>query len=123
MQALIKRIRSCLCMSQTEFAEHMNVSYLTVNRWENGHSIPNKLAQSRIYEICKADNVPVYEFTLERIRGTSNEPIILRNRTSRMKQLIEKIESNDQIKGEYYWEKVLEFTTQMGHGTCRIHHY
>ncbi|MBQ7474989.1 MAG: DUF3990 domain-containing protein [Clostridia bacterium] len=59
-------------MSQTEFAEHMNVSYLTVNRWENGHSIPNKLAQSRIYEICKADNVPVYEFTLERIRGIAD---------------------------------------------------
>ncbi len=37
MQALIKQIRTYLKMSQTEFAEHMNVRYLTVNRWENGH--------------------------------------------------------------------------------------
>ena len=72
MQALIKQIRTYLKMSQTEFAEHMNVRYLTVNRWENGHSLPNKLAQSKIYEICKANNVPVYELTLERIRNIAD---------------------------------------------------
>ena len=72
MQALIKQIRTYLKMSQTEFAEHMNVRYLTVNRWENGHSLPNKLAQSKIYEICKADNVPVYDMTLERIRSIAD---------------------------------------------------
>ena len=73
MQALIKQIRTYLKMSQTEFAEHMNVRYLTVNRWENGHSLPNKLAQSKIYEICKADNVPVYDMTLERIHRIADE--------------------------------------------------
>jgi transcriptional regulator with XRE-family HTH domain len=59
-------------MSQTEFAGHLNVGYITVNRWENGHSLPNKLAQSKIYEICKADNVPVYDMTLERIRSIAD---------------------------------------------------
>ena len=73
MQALIKQIRTYLKMSQTEFAEHMNVRYLTVNRWENGHSLPNKLAQSKIYEICKADNVPVYDMTLERIHRIADD--------------------------------------------------
>ena len=73
MQALIKQIRTYLKMSQTEFAEHMNVRYLTVNRWENGHSLPNKLAQSKIYEICKADDVPVYDMTLERIRTIADD--------------------------------------------------
>ncbi len=69
MQELIKQIRSYLNMSQTEFAERVNVTYLTVNRWENGHSLPNRLAQSKVYEVCKAENVPVYDMTLERIRG------------------------------------------------------
>lgn len=69
MQELIKQIRSYLNMSQTEFAERVNVTYLTVNRWENGHSLPNRLAQSKIYEVCKAENVPVYDMTLEKIRG------------------------------------------------------
>ena len=71
MQSLIKQIRSYLNMSQTEFAERMNVTYLTVNRWENGHSLPNRLAQSKIYEVCKADNVPVYDMTLEKIRNNA----------------------------------------------------
>ncbi len=72
MHALIKQIRTYLNMSQTEFAGHLNVGYITVNRWENGHSLPNKLAQSKIYELCKANNVPVYDITLERIRSIAD---------------------------------------------------
>lgn len=69
MQTLIKQIRSYMNMSQTEFAEHLNVTFASVNRWENGRAVPNKLAQTRIYEICKADGVPVYDLTLERIKS------------------------------------------------------
>ena len=68
MQKLIKKIRLFLNMSQTEFAEHMNVSFATVNRWENGRAVPNKLAQTRLYELCKARAVPVYDMTLEKLR-------------------------------------------------------
>ena len=50
MKNLIKKIRFYLNMSQTEFAEHMNVSFATVNRWENGRAVPNKLAQMRLHE-------------------------------------------------------------------------
>ena len=64
MQTLIKQIRSHLNMSQTELAEHLNVTFATVNRWENGRAIPNKLAQTRLYEICKEGSVPVYDLTL-----------------------------------------------------------
>ena len=53
MKNLIKKIRFYLNMSQTEFAEHMNVSFATVNRWENGRAVPNKLAQMRLHELCK----------------------------------------------------------------------
>ena len=50
MHTLIKQIRTYLNMSQTEFADRLNVTFQTVNRWENGRAVPNKLAQSMIYE-------------------------------------------------------------------------
>ena len=36
MQELMKNIRSHINMNQTEFAERLNVTFATVNRWENG---------------------------------------------------------------------------------------
>ena len=67
MNALIKKIRTYLNMSQTEFAEQLNVTFQTVNRWENGRAAPNKLAQSTMYELCKEKSVPVYEMILKKI--------------------------------------------------------
>ncbi|MFQ6809192.1 MAG: helix-turn-helix domain-containing protein [Blautia sp.] len=40
-------------MSQEEFAEKLQVSFGTVNRWGNGRVQPNGLAQSKLYELCK----------------------------------------------------------------------
>lgn len=71
MQTLIKQIRTYLNMSQTEFAWQLNVTFQTVNRWENGRATPNKLAQSMIYELCKNKSVPVYEMTLKKIEEAS----------------------------------------------------
>lgn len=71
MQELIKGIRTYMNMSQTEFAERINVTFATVNRWENGRAIPNKLAQSKMYELCKEYNVPVYDILLEKIKAVS----------------------------------------------------
>ena len=70
MQDLIKKIRTYLNLSQAEFAEQLNVSFATVNRWENGRALPNKLAQSRLYRFCREKKVPVYEMTLQRIEET-----------------------------------------------------
>lgn len=67
MQTLIKQIRTYLNMSQTEFANRLNVTFQTVNRWENGRAVPNRLAQSTMYELCKSKSVPVYEMTLNKI--------------------------------------------------------
>lgn len=71
MQELLNQIRTFLNMSQAEFAEHLSVSFATVNRWENGRAIPNRLAQSRIYELCKEKSVSVYDMTLQRIQGVA----------------------------------------------------
>ena len=72
MQELIKKIRSHMNMNQTEFAEKLNVTFATVNRWENGRAVPNKLAQDKIYDLCKEHNVPVYDMVLEKIEDASN---------------------------------------------------
>lgn len=67
MEMLIKQIRTYLNMSQSEFAEQLNVTFATVNRWENGRAVPNKLAQSAMFDLCKEKSVPVYEMTLRKI--------------------------------------------------------
>ena len=71
MQDLIKKIRSHMNMNQTEFAERLNVTFATVNRWENGRALPNKLAQDKIYDLCKEFDVPVYDMVLEKIEAAS----------------------------------------------------
>lgn len=71
MQTLIKQIREHLNINQTELAEQLNVTFATVNRWENGRAVPNKLAQYKLYEICKENDVPVYDITLSRIANAA----------------------------------------------------
>ena len=71
MQTLIKQIREHLNISQTELAEKLNVTFATVNRWENGRAVPNKIAQTKLYEICKENDVPVYDITLNRIAAAA----------------------------------------------------
>lgn len=68
---MIKKIRSNLNRNQTEFAELLNITFATVNRWENGRAVPNKLAQSKMYELCKEYNIPVYDMVMEKIRLAS----------------------------------------------------
>lgn len=73
MQILIKQIRDHLNLSQAELAERLNVTFATVNRWENDRAFPNKLAQTKIYDICKENDVPVYDITLNRIAKVAED--------------------------------------------------
>ncbi len=67
MQKLIKSIRDYLGLSQADFAEKLGVNFATVNRWENGRATPTKLAQAKLYDYCKEQEVPVYQFVLDKI--------------------------------------------------------
>ena len=71
MKELIKNIRAKLNMNQTEFAEMLNVTFATVNRWENGRVVPNKLAQAKLYELCKERDISVYDMVIEKIHAAS----------------------------------------------------
>ena len=67
MHNLIKAIRLHAGLNQQEFAKKLEVSFATVNRWENTKTVPNKLAQTKLYVFCKENNIPVAEMTLQRI--------------------------------------------------------
>ncbi len=54
---LIKEIRDELLLTQTELAEILNVSFASVNRWENGRTEPTIKAKRRIKELCIKNHI------------------------------------------------------------------
>jgi DNA-binding transcriptional regulator YiaG len=50
--ATVKEVRQQLALSQEELAHALGVSFATVNRWENGKTIPSKLAQRQFEQFC-----------------------------------------------------------------------
>jgi DNA-binding transcriptional regulator YiaG len=47
----IKNLRGCLGLTQEEFAQLVGVTGATINRWENNHNGPTRLARVRLEEI------------------------------------------------------------------------
>lgn len=52
IDVLLKDIRKELRLSQEELARALNISFTTINRWENGRSLPSRLARMRLIEYC-----------------------------------------------------------------------
>ncbi|HYC23937.1 MAG TPA: helix-turn-helix transcriptional regulator [Candidatus Bathyarchaeia archaeon] len=48
----IRDMRNKLAMTQEEFAHALGITVSTVNRWENGHSEPSKLARATIARLA-----------------------------------------------------------------------
>jgi len=65
MQTILPEIRTRLNVSQDDLAKMIGVSFATVNRWENGHSRPNKAVQLRLYDICKERGVNLEEILMQ----------------------------------------------------------
>jgi len=55
--ATVKEVRRQLAISQEELAHALGVSFATVNRWENGKTVPSKLAQRQFVLFCKAKGI------------------------------------------------------------------
>ena len=71
MKDLILEIRNRLNASQEDLARMIGISYATVNRWENGHSQPNKAAQLRLYDICKERKVDLEDIFQKKIEKSA----------------------------------------------------
>ena len=54
---LLKMTRQKAFMSQELFANTLNVSVATINRWETGKCKPNLTAMKHIKEFCEDNNL------------------------------------------------------------------
>ena len=48
----VRYVRKHLGLSQKQLAAALNVSFATINRWENAKVCPSNLAQKTFYEFC-----------------------------------------------------------------------
>lgn len=56
---IIKAIRKEINMSQEQFARDLNISFTTINRWENKRSKPSRMARMRIAKYCTEKGVSI----------------------------------------------------------------
>ncbi|VEU82125.1 helix-turn-helix domain-containing protein [Acholeplasma hippikon] len=56
-QRLVKELRLKLILSQQEFADLLNVSFASINRWETGKHEPTIKIKRKIVELCKYNNI------------------------------------------------------------------
>lgn len=53
----VKAVRTLLGITQEQLARDLNISFSTINRWENGRTTPSRLAKMRLMEYCRQKNV------------------------------------------------------------------
>ena len=53
----VVRYRSRHKLSQSDLAEILDVSYMTISRWEIGKSKPSKVVAERFYELVRMECV------------------------------------------------------------------
>ncbi|HOT59345.1 MAG TPA: helix-turn-helix transcriptional regulator [Candidatus Cloacimonas sp.] len=57
LDEILKNIRKELSLTQEQLARDLNVSFSTLNRWENCHAIPSRLARMRLLDYCTQKGV------------------------------------------------------------------
>ncbi len=72
--AMVRQLRLKLGMTQEEFAHALGITVSTVNRWENGHSEPSKLARASIVGLAEKHGVRLDPETLAVTAGGPPAP-------------------------------------------------
>jgi putative transcriptional regulator len=57
----VKKVRKQLGISQKQLAVALNVSFATINRWENNRVIPSNLAQKSFFDFCENNFINILE--------------------------------------------------------------
>ena len=73
MKDLIKAIRAAVNMNQEQFASALGTTTLSINRWENGKTLPNRMAQTQIYNFCRERAIDVAELIVNTKVYTDND--------------------------------------------------
>lgn len=55
----VKKVRKQLNYTQKELAYALDVSYATVNRWENSQVLPSKLAVKSFIDFCENNFIDI----------------------------------------------------------------
>ena len=78
MKELIKAIRSAANMNQEQFASALGTTPLSINRWENGKTMPNRMAQTQLYNFCKERAIDVVQLIIntKAYENTDNKLIL-----------------------------------------------
>ncbi len=53
----VRTLRQRLDMTQEEFAHELSVTVSTVNRWENAHATPSKLAWRALSDLARRNGL------------------------------------------------------------------
>jgi transcriptional regulator with XRE-family HTH domain len=69
----MRKVRRGMEMSQHDLAKELNVSFTSINRWENNHVAPSKLARKSFLDFCKARDIPIPPEILEEGEKRSQE--------------------------------------------------
>lgn len=78
MNDLIKNIRTLANMNQEQFANCLGTTVLSVNRWENGKTEPNKMAQKQLYQFCKDNGIDLAKMIIDsRTYDNTKDKLIL----------------------------------------------
>ena len=77
MNKLIKEIRLMAQMNQEQFANALGTTPLSVNRWENGKTVPNNLAQMQLFEFCKERNIDLFSYVVEQVRYKDDKEVFV----------------------------------------------
>lgn len=65
MNELIKYIRASANMNQEQFASALGATVQSINRWENGKTLPNNMAQKQIYQFCLGNNINISDYIIK----------------------------------------------------------
>lgn len=57
-QALLT-LRAKNNITQEELARMLNVTFATINRWENNRAVPTKIHMLQIKELCKENKISI----------------------------------------------------------------
>lgn len=55
----VRQVRERLAYSQEQLASELGVTFASVNRWENGHTKPSKLALMQFKAICAKHSIDI----------------------------------------------------------------
>lgn len=60
--AAIRRLRAKLNLSQEDLAKLLGVSFMSVNRWENGHFEPTIIVKEKLKDLFAENNINLEGF-------------------------------------------------------------